>query len=398
MSTIRDDYEDLPAILREATGMAERFHDTLADRPVQARDRSFATGRPIPETGEGAEAAIAELEKTLFPKLSGSVGPRFFGFVTGGATPAAIAGDWLAAAVDQNGADPGDSAACGLAYEALDWLKDLLQLPRVRFDGAFTSGATQANLMGLLSGLHSKARELGYDVGACGLQALPPIRIYGGSPHSSIMHALTALGIGRDAHVRIDCLPNSEAVDPDALAQVLEAEGDTPAIRIVTASVATVTGTDFDDLDRLADIATAHNAWLHADGAFGAFVRCVPELADYAKGLERADSICADGHKWLNVPYDCGFYFTRDIRSVESAWGPLPPYLDIGKTTPIFMNRLVENSQRVRGFPAWATLRAGQLPPCPYPRRLGGGGAGVRTAASGKAERRMLSRSAAGRG
>lgn len=357
MTDMRADYENLEGLLHRTADSATGFHRDLDDRPVQAPDRDHATDRPLPESGTGAAAAIAELERDVFPKLSGSVGPRFFGFVTGGATPAAIAGDWLCSALDQNAADPGDSAASAVAYQALTWLKDLFHLPRDRFEGAFVSGATMANVMGVYAGIQHLGRRIGVDPARAGLRALPPIRLYGGSPHSSMDNAVAALGLGRDSIRRVGTRAGSEAIDPAALEAALEA-APSDELKIVTASVGTVIGTDFDDMHRLADLAEAHGAWLHADGAFGLFARCVGDLAPLAEGVERADSIASDGHKWLNVPYDCGFYFVRNIREVEASWGPPPAYLDVPGAVPPFMGRTVENSQRLRGLAVWATLRA----------------------------------------
>lgn len=351
------DYERLGEILRSAADAAAAFHGGLAVRPVAAPDPRLEMLESLSATGPGAEAALANFRRRFGDRFSASAGPRYWAFVTGGTTPAALVGDWYASAIDQNVGAAGDSVATGVTRETLARLMQLFDLPADRFGGAFCTGGTAANVMGLMTARQWAGDRAGVDVAVAGLAAAPPIRLFAGCPHASLLKAMAILGLGRDALVPVARLPDREAIDPEALDAALAA---TPAGvgKIVSASAATVTGNDFDDLERLADLCARHEAWLHVDAAFGLFARCVPELAPLCAGVERADSIAADGHKWLNVPYDSGFWFTARTDLAEAACRLDAAYLDTGSPEPPWRNRAVESSQRFRALPAWMTLEA----------------------------------------
>lgn len=357
MSTMRNDHDRLEAVFTAASAAAAAFHKGIADRPVAADYAGeFNSSGDLPKKGIGALAALKRFEAEIAPGLSGSVGPRYLGLVTGGTTPAALAGDWLAASVDQNLALPGDSVATLVTMRTLDFLKDLFGLPRDAFEGSFTTGATGATLLGLATAREWCAEKVGLCAAEVGLQGLPPIPILSACPHAATIKVMSITGFGRNALVPVGRLPGSEAMDPAALEKAL---GEQPAgPKIVVASAGTVTMTDFDDLNAVADNCSRHDAWLHVDAAFGAFARCVPELAGLAAGLERADSIAGDCHKWLNVPYDSGFFFTRRGDLLERAQGLAAAYLTTDATEPPMMSRSVESSQRFRALPAWMTLIA----------------------------------------
>ena len=353
---MRADQDGREKILNRVVRLTEEFRESLADRPVSATYDSTLDPRNLPRTGDGAGAAVGAFAREVAPYLSASVGPRYLGFVTGGVTPAALAGDWLAAAVDQNLGSPGDSVATRVSLETLAWLLDLFELPRDRFSGAFTTGATASNLLALLTALEWAGEQAGASPGQDGLRALPPVSVLSATPHASFIKIMGVAGVGRRAWQKVDTLPGREAMDPEDLDRRLK--NSATGAKIVVASAGTVTTTDFDDLTVIADICVARNAWLHVDGAFGIFARCVRELAPLAAGLERAHSITGDAHKWLNVPYDCGFYFTHRMDLLERSCGVVAAYLDTGSNEPAFMNRGVENSQRFRALPAWLTLKA----------------------------------------
>jgi len=357
MSTMRQDHDQLEEVFAAASAGAAAFHRGLAERPVAADYTARLTQtETLPKNGIGALAALKRFETEIAPNLSGSVGPRYLGLVTGGATPAALVGDWLAASVDQNLALPGDSAATPVTLRTLDFLKDLFGLPREAFEGSFTTGATGATLLGLATAREWCAEKVGLSAAEVGMRGLPVIPVLSACPHAATIKVMSITGFGRDALVPVGRLPNSEAMDPAALNMAL---GEQPAgPKIVVASAGTVTMTDFDDLNAVADLCARHEAWLHVDAAFGAFARCVPELAGMAAGLERADSITGDCHKWLNVPYDSGFFFTRRGDLLERAQGLAAAYLVTGATEPPMMSRAVESSQRFRALPAWMTLIA----------------------------------------
>ncbi len=348
------DHAALPNLLAEAQAQAVAFLQALPARPAAAPpiDLGAAT---LPESGVGAAAALRAFRERIAPYLSGSAGPRYLGLVTGGSTPAALAADWLVSAYDQNVSNAVGSAAAGVEAQALDMLRQLFDLP-ADFAGVLVTGGTMANFVGLAAGRQWAGEAMGVDVAEEGLAAAPDIAVFAATPHASAVKALAMLGLGRRSVRRVATLPGREAMDVDALRAALAAHG-TPAI--VVASACTVNTADFDDVAAVAEIARAHNAWLHVDAAFGLFARVTPAKADLARGVELADSVAADGHKWLNVPYDCGFTFCRRLDVQERVFRVAAPYLSgLGGNAPDFLNRGPENSQRFRALPVWMTLMA----------------------------------------
>ena len=293
-----EDYRDLPKLLEGVETEALAFHESLSERPVAARYELGLQPAALPQQGDGALPALERAVREIVPGLSGSPGPRFLGFVTGGATPAALIGDWLTAAVDQNAAGAGDSVTSRVTTEALSWLRDLFKLPPSEFEGTFTTGATASNLLSILSAREWAGETWGGSPADVGLNALPPLRIFSANPHASFIKVMAITGQGRKTLKEVQRVANREAMDPDDLEVQLEAAGAGP--KMVVASAATVTANDFDDLPRIAEICRKHDAWLHVDAAFGIFARCLPSHAALAQGLELADSITGDGSGGLN--------------------------------------------------------------------------------------------------
>ncbi len=279
-------------------------------QPAGAAERVAGIGGPLPEHGDGAMAAIRELSELGNDAATRSSGPRFFHFVTGGATPAALAADWLASSFDQSpNVWEGTPLASRLETVSLAWLRELFGLP-AEWGGVLTTGATMANFAGLAAARSWWGERHGVDVDEGGLAGLPAVPVFSsGYIHSSALKALALLGIGRKG-VTTFSRDDVGRLDLAALEAALKELGGAPAILIANAG--DVNSGDFDPIDAMADLAEAHGAWLHVDGAFGLFARATPQAAGLAAGMERADSVISDGHKWLNVPYDCGFAFVRD--------------------------------------------------------------------------------------
>ena len=349
--SLQYDHEHLKDILEAAHVAASAFLESLARRPA-GRTPQPLPHDSLPEDGLGAWGALAAFRGKYEDLLSASPGPRYLGFVTGGSTPAALAGDWLVSAYDQNVVSDDDSIATRVERETLGLLRALFGLPET-FEGAFVTGATQANFVALATARQWAAAQLGIDVSEQGLWHVPPIPVLGGSPHASILKALSMLGMGRQAVEHVPTLPGRMAVDPQALAQRLAALNGSPAI--VVASAGEVNSGDFDDLQALAAVCKTYGAWLHVDGAFGLFAACDPTRAHLLQGLDAADSITADGHKWLNVPYDSGFVFTRHLNLHQQVFKITAAYLGDNGDLP---NRTPEDSRRFRALPAWMTLMA----------------------------------------
>ncbi|RIK47012.1 MAG: aspartate aminotransferase family protein [Chloroflexi bacterium] len=356
-----DQFAQSEQALSAAAEIARRFVRGLGDRPVAyavtPEELAARIDEPLPARGSEPGAVLQEWLQRAEPGIVASAGPRFFGFVNGGATPAALAGDWLASAIDQN-AGPwlSSPAAAQTELTVLRWLKELFDLP-VEWGGALTSGATMSNLVGLAAGRQWVGKQLGFDPATDGLGGKPAIPVVSSTEiHASALKALGTLGLGRGT-VRRVAAPGG-AVDLDALAAEL-ARVDGPVL--VVANAGEVNTGAFDDLAGVSEVCAGHasGAWLHVDAAFGIFAAASPRYRHLTHGIERADSVGADGHKWLNVPYDCGFAFVRDVDMLRQAFAATGAYIAPGPGAgwdP--MSHLPEMSRRFRGLAAWSALKA----------------------------------------
>jgi glutamate/tyrosine decarboxylase-like PLP-dependent enzyme len=355
-----DEQSQTLAALELVTSAAGPYLDALATRPVRdagALDLLEQLGGPLPDDGDGTMAAVRRLLEVGTEAAVHSSGPRFFALVVGGATPAAQAADWVTTLLDQAaGLWISSPLAATVETTALNWLKELLGLP-VTHGGLLTPSATHGNLAGLACARSWWGRQHGVDVMADGLAGLPAMPVVsGGHTHVSCRKALQLLGCGRNS-VRTFARDDTGAADLDAIDRALS-ELDEPAVVIGTAGE--VNAGDFDPLDALADLAERHGAWFHVDGAFGAYAAASPRTAHLTRGMERADSLAADGHKWLNVPYESGFVLVRDPQVLGKTFGGagaayLPPADD---PHPSYSMHGPALSQRARALPIWATLRA----------------------------------------
>ncbi len=337
------------------------YLDSLADRPVfdaSAAGRLSELAGPLPEEGLGTLTAVDRMLDVGTAAGTVSSGPRFFHFVTGGSTPAALAADWTAALLDQNSFARVSSA---FAHEAetvaLDWLRQLFGLPE-GWGGALVASATFANFTSLGCATQWWGERQGADTVADGLAGLPRMPVLsGGYVHASARKALQMLGHGRDA-VEVYARDAAGRVDLAAMERRLDALGGAPAVIIGNAGE--VNAGDFDPLEALADLAQRYGAWLHVDGAFGLFAALSPRTAHLVRGVDRADSIAADGHKWLNVPYESGFALLKEPARLGAAFGMpgaayLPGPKDPGGGYGLYGP---ESSRRARALPIWATLAA----------------------------------------
>lgn len=349
------DAAQLPLLLEQTLTAATAYLASIDARPPAT---ALVVQDPpgLPDAGMGAAATLAHFLQRYGDAMPASNGPRFWGFVTGGATPAALMADWLVSAYDLNLSNAANSQAPNLEWEALSMLRALFGLPDP-FGGAFVTGATMANFAGLAMGREWIARQHGKRIAQDGLQALPPFAVIGGAAHSSIFKALAMLGVGRNSYQTVSTLPGTrEAVDIPALRAALAAQDGAPAI--VVANAGTVNTVDFDDLHAIAALTREFPFWLHVDAAFGGFAACSPTFRHLMAGVEAADSLTIDAHKWLNVPYDAAMIFTphRDLQ-VE-VFQNSAAYLGQLTEPYDFVHLGPENSRRMRALPAWFTLLA----------------------------------------
>jgi glutamate/tyrosine decarboxylase-like PLP-dependent enzyme len=352
---LQETEEVLALVAREV----QHYLDSLADQPVRKSNADAAAesfGGALPEEGNGALAAVGSLLEQGMDAVVNSSGPRFFHFVIGGSTPAALAADWLTSGLDQNnGAWASSPLGAQLEIVSLSWLKELFGLPG-SWGGVLTTGATMANFVGLACARRWWGLQHGADVDQDGMSGLPSVPVFSsGYVHPSATKALAMLGIGRS--VKALARDGAGRLDLPALEKELQSLDGKPAIIIGNAGE--VNAGDFDPIADMADLAEAHGSWLHVDGAFGLFAAVSSRTAKLVEGVERAHSAIADGHKWLNVPYDCGFAFVRDASLMTPAFAVAAAYLPkVDDPRPIFFNLGPESSRRARALVVWATLRA----------------------------------------
>lgn len=312
----------------------------------------------LPARGLPPEALLAELEERVAGGLPGTTGPRYFGYVTGGVLPGAAVVQAWTVALDQN---PGlwalSPAGVELEQVALRWLAELLELPLE--SGVFTSGATMANTVSLAVARHWAGKRHGVDVTVDGVRALPELAVYGSEElHLSDLKALRTLGLGSGCVRRVP-IDAAYAMRADLLAQAIErdrAAGVEPAI--VIAQCGSVNTGASDPLEAIADLCAEHGLWLHVDGAFGAFFRLAERTRHLAAGLERADSVAVDGHKWLNLPNGTGFALLRDGALHREAFAGTAAYLTRHASAGEDLHEHgIESSRSWRGAAAWAALK-----------------------------------------
>jgi glutamate/tyrosine decarboxylase-like PLP-dependent enzyme len=351
-----DGYE---RVLEVATEHARRYLAEVPHRPVRepasVEELRASLERNLSEAGEDPAAVVEALADAAEPGLIALNSPRYFGFVIGGTLPAALGADWLAGAWDQIASLYVCGPSASVAEEVAGrWVLELLGLPESAAFG-LTTGGTMANFAGIAAGRHAVLERAGWDVEGQGLNGAPEVRVLVGEhAHATIFVALRMLGLGAKRAIRIRT-DEAGRVDPEALAAELE-RGEGPAI--VCAQAGEVNTGCFDPFEPLAEICERHGAWLHVDGAVGLWAAASREFDPLIAGLERADSWSTDAHKWLNVPYDCGFIAVADREALRGAMGISAPYLTAAPDARDSYQFVPESSRRARGFVLYAALRS----------------------------------------
>lgn len=306
---------------------------------------------PLQDDPVEPERVLDELDEIVGPATMGIASPRFFGFVIGGTLPAALSANWLTSTWDQNNVlDNVTPGVSRLEAVALRWVLDLLGLPS-DCGAAFATGTTAAHVTALAAARHSVLARMGWDVEADGLFGAPPITvIVSEETHPTLRKALGVIGLGRN---RVVMVP----VDGQGR---MRAE-DFPRISgptIVCVQAGNVNTGACDPIREVIDRAHEGGAWAHLDGAFGLWARVAPTRKHLVEGMEDADSWATDGHKWLNVPYDCGLAIVRDGQALRAAMAVTADYLPptAGRRDP--GDYTIELSRRARGVDVWAALRS----------------------------------------
>ena len=351
MSDVRD-------LLRRTADLAADFLESLDERPVfppvSADELRRSLGGPLPAEPTDPEEVVAALAEAADRGIVAMPSGRYFGFVIGGALPAALAADWLTSTWDQNaGLYVGGPAASVVEDVVREWVVDLLGLPRDASIGLVT-GTQMGSVTALAAARFRVLERRGWDVGRDGLAGAPRIRVLAGDKrHVTIDRALRLLGLGAPEAVPAD---SEGRLDVDGLRAAL-ASGGGPTI--VCAQAGEVNTGAFDDFGAIADATEAAGAWLHVDGAFGLWAAASPRLRHLVRGAERAQSWITDAHKWLNVPYDSALVLCADPEAHRAAMTVTASYLvQDGSTVRDQVDWVPEFSRRARGFAVYAALKS----------------------------------------
>lgn len=313
--------------------MIADYYDSLNELPVfpahSSAEVSACFNEPLPQEGQAAETILDEWAEKVLPNSTHIGSPRYFGFVMGSGTMIGTVAEALAAAVNTNaGGWKSGPAATEIERQTIAWLAELIGYP-TSCGGLFTSGGTMANFTALLTALRNSAS---YDTTDQGLQTAARsgrflVYMADHEGHVSIIRVADMLKLGRRAIRRVpsrdDFTMNAAALE--AMIVQDKARGDIPFC--VVAQVGSINTGAIDPLEAIADICAQHNLWFHADGACGAVGALLAEKAPQYKGLERADSVTLDPHKWLFIPYECGCVLVNNPEKLRRAFSLSAPYL-----------------------------------------------------------------------
>ena len=351
---------DVKNLLDRAAAHARAYVQTVDARPVgvtaSVADLRSRLAKPLPEASTPPERVIDELVRDAEAGILGSTSGRFFGWVTGGTLPVALAADWLTSAWDQNGASNLTAPAEAVVEEVCGaWTKELLGIP-ASASFAFVTGTQMAHATAFAAARHRLLGDRGWDVEAKGLSGAPRIRVLTTeNRHESIIRAVRLVGIGSDA---IGTVPTDNAgrINTAELERALQSSAEAPTI--VSLQAGDLNTGIFDPFAQACGTAHAHGAWVHVDGAFGLWAAVSPKYRHLLEGAALADSWSTDGHKWLNLPFDSGFVFVADAAAHRAAFAQGSSY---SVPTAGLRNQKDWNpdwSRRGRGFTAYAAIRA----------------------------------------
>jgi glutamate/tyrosine decarboxylase-like PLP-dependent enzyme len=385
-----DRYREMPTLLEKTQRHAAAWFSALAERAVgaavsadQLREmlcgplprhgtnptdktppsptksgQANTGGYKLPQKGTDPEAVVELLANAAMRGAVATAGPRYFGFVVGGSVPAAVAADWLVSSWDQN---------CGIhvlsplvsVIEQITgtWLRELAGLPP-KMSFGFVTGCQMANFTALAAARHQVLQNAGWNIEANGLFAAPPIEVFvGEEAHYTIAMALRLLGLGAERVRRIPTDGQGRMRVDELKAAMRDYVGQKGPC-IVCAQAGNVNTGAFDPLAEIAEIAKERGAWLHVDGAFGLWAAASPRRASLVRGIEKADSIATDGHKWLNVPYDCGIVFCAEEAAHRAAMSLAAAYIVATGSERDPHEFVPEESRRARAVPVYAALRS----------------------------------------
>jgi glutamate/tyrosine decarboxylase-like PLP-dependent enzyme len=356
---LENDIEQIDDLLNKVKNQSIDYLKKINSRPTSAKNEIVKGIHNLEFEGIGSAATLQMFNEIFEPIMVSSSGPRYWGYVTGGTTPAAIMGDWLTTIYDQNAQtkDGQGDISANIEIETIQLLLDLFNLPR-DFFGGFVTGATMSSFTCLAVARQWLGKQLGKDFAKDGV--LEKINILTATPHSSALKALSLLGIGSSNVIKVKKQSgNRECIDIDDLEKELKKLNGAPSI--IIASGGTVNTVDFDDLKAIVKLKEKYNFWCHVDAAFGGFAACSKKHNYLLEGWENADSITIDCHKWLNAPYESAVFFVKEkytVLQVETFQNSNAPYLGNPMEHFDYLNFLPENSRRLKALPVWFSLIA----------------------------------------
>ena len=354
----QNDLLEFENLLEKVKAQSVNYLKTIHERSTSKENKTEFKSN-LSEIGLGTINALQKFNTQFEPIIVASSGPRYWGFVTGGSTPAGIVGDWLTSIYDQNSQNTdgqGDISAT-IEMETIQLFLQLFELPK-DFFGGFVTGATMSSFTSLAVARQWYGKQLSKDFAKDGISE--KINIITATPHSSAVKALSMLGIGSNNIIKVNKIDgNREAMDMVDFENKINQLNGAPFILI--SSGGTVNTVDFDDFKAIAKLKEKHNFWWHIDAAFGGFAVLSKTHKHLLKGWEASDSITIDCHKWLNVPYESAVFFIKqqyNILQVETFQNSNAPYLGNPMEHFDYLNFLPENSRRLKALPVWFSLMA----------------------------------------
>lgn len=336
---------------------------TLSDRapwqPLPPSTRAALANEPLPRAAQGAESAYVQFAEQVLPYTNGNRHPRFWGWIQGNGTPLGMMADMLAAGMNAHLAGLDQSPKL-VELKVIEWLAELMGFPK-NSSGVLMSGGTMANLVGLAVARHARA---GFDLRAQGLHAGPPLRVYASAEvHSWAQKSVELFGMGNESLRKVPANADMR-MNVNELRRMIaddRAAGLRPICVIGTAG--TVNSGAIDDLNAVADVCVAEKLWFHVDGAFGALAAFVPSLKPLVAGIERADSLAFDLHKWGYLPYEIACVLVKDRATHEGAFSVTPSYLtDEGRGVIAgglpFADRGIELTRSFKALKVWLSFKA----------------------------------------
>jgi glutamate/tyrosine decarboxylase-like PLP-dependent enzyme len=347
--------EPLEAAAACAMSYLAKLNQGPVGAPADAAALRTRIAKPLSRNGLPAEQIVRELVADVDGGLHGVASGRFFAWVIGGSLPAALAADWLTSTWDQNAHNYGTGPAAAITEEVVgSWLKEIFGLP-LQSSFALVTGCQMAHFTCLAAARHGLLQTRAWNVEANGLSGAPPIRVMSSDQaHGSIDRAVSMLGIGTSNFIKLSS-DSCGRLKAAALESALATEPDAPTVVVLQAGDLNIGA--FDQFEILIPIAKRYGAWVHIDGAFGLWAAASSLHRHLLAGVDAANSWATDGHKWLNVPYDCGYAFVADPKAHACSMSHRASYISYSSEARDQADWNPEWSRRARGFPSYAAIR-----------------------------------------